>query len=273
MAWKLNIPKILHVYWGTGKIPFIRFLTLYSFKKFNPEWDIWFWYPKFPSRVITWDSRELNYLNNFDDYTSEVNKLKVKNIAVDMTEYGIKNEISEVHKSDFIRYWILMQYGGVYSDMDIIYFKSIENIGVNRARNKNKETFVCIGIYGHSNGFFMASQGSLFFKLMFNLAYQINPYIYQSVGPDLCNANFPTIEGINKVSPAANIGMEAVYYYTGQNVDRLYGEKDLIFHKDSIGCHWYAGSQQSGKFLNSTNGGSKNLPNNIIGNLCRGFLS
>ena len=54
MEWQLNIPKIFHVYWGGGVMPYIRFLTVKSFMKYNPDWEIMFWYPKYPSTHVTW---------------------------------------------------------------------------------------------------------------------------------------------------------------------------------------------------------------------------
>jgi hypothetical protein len=68
------------------------------------------------------------------------------------------------------------------------------------------------------------------------------------------------------------MGMDTVYCYNGQNINKLYQLNDLVFGPNSIGCHWYAGSPISGAFLNNTNGGMKNLPNNIVGKLCRIFL-
>jgi len=266
--WYLKIPKIFHVYWGVGKLPYLRYLTVASFMKYNPDWKVWLWYPKYPSRIVTWGSYELNYRNIWEDWFQRLLKLDIKIIPTDLTEFGMNNSISEVHKSDFLRYYFLGKYGGVYSDMDIVYFKPITNIDVNKRENKNKETFVCISEYGHSNGFFMAVEGSQFFKSMFEIAKRIDLTKYQSNGPDLCNARYPTIESIEEISPVANIGMDAVYYYNGQNVNKLYQLKDLLFSENSIGCHWYAGSPLSGAFLNSTNGGLINLPNNIIGRLC-----
>jgi hypothetical protein len=269
MVWYLKVPKIFHVYWGVGKLPYLRYLTVASFMKYNPEWEVWLWYPKYPSRIVTWGSHELNYRNIWDDWFQKLLKLDIKLMSVDLTEFKQTNEISEVHKSDFLRYYFLSKYGGVYSDMDIVYFKPIINLEINRRKNKNKETFVCISDYGHSNGFFMAAEGSAFFKSMFELAKHVELNKYQSNGPNLCNLNYPTIESIEKISPVEDIRMNAVYYYDAQHINSLYQKTELIFHPNSIGCHWYAGSVLSGIFLNNTNGGLTNLPNNIIGNLCR----
>ena len=273
--WKLTqIPKKLHLFWSGGSLPYLRYLTAYTFKKLNPDWEINLWTSQIRFKTRTWNTHELNYAETWEDWTDKFYKLCDNIYAVDFkSEFGIENHISEVHKSDLLRYWFLNKEGGVYSDTDIFYFRPITTLEVNNGKNRLKETFVCISIYGHSNGFFMAAKGSDFFKYMFAQAKMCDLKNYQSNGPDLCNRLFPDIESIAEISPVADIGMDAVYFYNARNIDRIYKENRPMFHANSIGCHWYAGHPLSGNFLNNTNGGLKNLPDNIIGKLCSGFLS
>ena len=266
--WNLNIPQKIHFYWS-GKMPYLRYLSALSFKRLNPGWKIVIWTSQVKSRLRTWQSSELYYEQNWDDWTDKFYDLCDEFYAVDFKELGVGNDISEVHKSDLLRYWLLNKYGGVYSDTDIIYFKPITKLSVNSKENRDIETFVCICNYGHSNGFFMASEGSVFFGRMFNEAREVNLVRYQSIGPDLSNKLFPTIESINEFSPAVDIGMDSIYFYNAQHIDEIYRKKDLKFPAGVIGTHWYAGHPLSGTFLNSTNGGLKNLPDNIIGRLCK----
>lgn len=269
--WYLNIPKEINFYWS-GKMPYLRYLSALSFKRLNPEWKITLWTSEIKSQIRTWQTRELNYAQNWDDWSDRFFDLCDNVFPIDFEEFGVSNDISEVHKSDLLRYWILNHHGGVYSDTDIVFFNPIVSLSVNSKENRAVETFVCISGYGHSNGFFMATAGSGFFGRMFDEARKVKLIKYQSNGPDLCNRLFPTIDSINKLSPAMNIGMDAVYYYNGQHVDEIYRHKELRFPKWSIGIHWYAGNPLSGSFLNNTNGGLKNLPDNIIGQLCRTSL-
>lgn len=269
MKWFLNVPKKLHLFWSGGKLPYLRYLTAYTFKKLNPEWEINLWTSQFKFRTRTWNTGELNYPETWEDWTDKLYRICDNIYAVDFkSEFGIENNISEVHKSDLLRYWFLNKEGGVYSDTDIIYFRPITALEVNNKQNRLVETYVCISIYGHSNGFFMSVKDSEFFGDMFEQAKRCELTKYQSNGPDLCNRLFPTLESINKISPAVDIGMNAVYYYNAQYIERLYREKEPMFHANSIGCHWYAGHPLSGNFLNNTNGGLKNLPDNIMGKLC-----
>ena len=270
MSWHLNVPKILHVYWSADPMYYLRYMTVKSFIEQNPDWKVMLWLPKHPYKVVTWNTIELNYKKDIKtDYFPELLKLDIEVHYVDMEDYGVSNEISEVHKSDYLRYWVLYQYGGVYSDFDILYFKPIEHLKVNVIENADVETFVCISPrYGHSAGFYMASEGSLYFHHMhFKAKESIDSADYQSVGPNLVNKLFPTLESIAKVSNVQEIGMEAVYAHDGQHIPDLYSGVSSRFTENSIGCHWYAGHPLSGVFLNKTNGGLENLPNNIISNL------
>ena len=80
------------------------------------------------TETISWTSHEqkLKYTENC--YLSELKRIKNLIIRkVDFNKIGFYNEASEVIKSDYFRYHILQKYGGVWSDMDIMYTNSIEN--------------------------------------------------------------------------------------------------------------------------------------------------
>lgn len=272
MKWYLNIPKKIHFYWSGGKLPYLRYLTVKTFKELNPTWQINLWTSQFKSKVRTWNSHELNYKETWEDWTDKLYRICDNIYAVDIKTWGISNEISEVHKSDLLRYWILHRYGGVYSDTDIFYFKPMINLEVNIEENYKAEAFVCISNYGHSNGFFMASKGSKFFRYLFEQAKRCDLTKYQSNGPDLCNKLFPTLGSITEHYIVVNISMEAVYFYDGQHIQKIFNDSECLFPAKAIGCHWYAGHPMAGRFLSYTNGGLTHLPNNLIGNLCKSLL-
>ena len=39
------IPKIAHFYWGNEILPFLRYITIYSFSILNPDWEIKLYLP------------------------------------------------------------------------------------------------------------------------------------------------------------------------------------------------------------------------------------
>lgn len=265
--WYLT-PKILHVFWGMGRLPYLRYMTVVSFMRLNPDWEVWLWYSEYPSKVVTWKTREMQYSVECDDYLPRLMELPIRKVPLDFDKYGFRNDASEVHKSDYIRYYAMREAGGVYSDMDILYFRPITDLAVNMPNNFNVGVFVCISSYGHSNGFFMSKKGAAFFDRLCQLSSDgYDPDEYQCLGPDLCNKNFPTLKSIFPLSSAMDFGMDAVYAHDGQHIRDIYNSNHPRFTKNSIGIHWYGGHPLAGAFLNATNGGLTNLPNNIIGNL------
>jgi mannosyltransferase OCH1-like enzyme len=197
-------------------------------------------------------------------------RLPIKTTAVDFDKIGFKNTATEVHKSDFLRLYLLTTFGGVWSDMDIIYFKSITNLSVNVIENQNKETFVCSSAYGHSIGFLMSQPGSKFFQyLLDTIKSRPMPSQYQAIGPTLYNENFRNIETINLLSPAINLDMDVVYSHNAGSIPDFLNNVSPRFTNGSIGSHWYAGHSQWSDFIKTTNGGLINLSNNLIGNIIR----
>jgi mannosyltransferase OCH1-like enzyme len=272
--WHLSVPKILHVYWGGERMPFIRYMTIKSFMDQNPDWQVMFWYPKHLFVKLTWDTFELKYDVTCDDYLPELMKLPIKKGAIDFVDFGYKNNIPESYKSDFIRDNMLYIFGGAWADSDVLFFKPMTALEVNKPENKGRETFVCIGSYGHSNGFLMGTKNNAFFGRMSSLIInEYNPADYQSTGPSFYNKHYPTIESINKISSVVNMKMDVVYAHNAGSIAELLNGTSPRFTSGSIGCHWYAGHPLWGKFMKDTNGGKINLPNNIIGNLLKNAIN
>lgn len=271
MEWHLNIPKILHVYWGGEKLSYIRFLTVKTFIKHNPDWKVIFLYPKQYTKTTSWFTYEnKDTLSKYTDLMPELKKLPVEFQEVDMNMYHISNNISEVHKSDFIRLIQLSQIGGLWSDMDIIYIKPMNEFYLNLPENKDVETFICNNEYGHSIGFMMSSKENKFFESLSNLALgEYEPHFYQTLGARLYNKHFSTMEAIYRLSSAINISMDVVYpSRAGDEADLLKANSIRVTNK-TLGIHWFAGHPQWNNFLLATDGGLNAIPNSIIGNLIR----
>jgi mannosyltransferase OCH1-like enzyme len=268
MSWHLKVPKILHVYWGGQVLPYIRFMTVKTFMQLNPDWKIMLWLPKTQDSTINWKTKELKYKADCKDYFQELLNLPIERNYVDFDEYGFTDVVSEVHKSDFLRYCKLYEIGGVWSDMDIVYFKSITALEVNNQYNRNKETFVCIGRYGHSNGFLMSARKSKFFDVMIDLSFkEYDKENYQGIGTHMFNKYYRKQTLIEKISSVANIGMGAVYSHDANHIHELLDGSLPRFNDRAIGVHWYAAHPIWEDFLKETNGGLINLGDNIIGNI------
>ena len=270
--WHLKVPKTLHVYYGGEKLPYIRMLTVKSFLFHNPDWKVVVWVPKDVGSLRTWKSRELNYPVLCEDCTPELMGLDIERREFDATKFGFPSSMAEVHKSDFLRLFLLATEGGVWSDMDIIYFKPMTSLAVNTIANKDKETFVCISHYGHSAGFLMSAPDSRYYEILTSLARtSYNPDLYQGIGATMFNEHFPKFSDVEAVSPSANIDMDAVYAHDAMKIPDILNGTPSRFTDASIGIHWYAGHPLWGKFIKDTNGGKGDLEDNIIGNVLRAW--
>lgn len=93
------IPKIIHYCWfGRGPLPELAQKCIASWKKYLPDYEIKEW-------------NEDNFDVNIIPYTTEAYKAK---------KYAFV--------SDYARFWILYQYGGIYFDTDVEVIRPIDDI-------------------------------------------------------------------------------------------------------------------------------------------------
>ena len=93
------IPKIIHYCWfGRGPLPELAQKCIASWKKYLPDYEIKEW-------------NEDNFDVNIIPYTAEAYKTK---------KYAFV--------SDYARFWILYQYGGIYFDTDVEVIRPIDDI-------------------------------------------------------------------------------------------------------------------------------------------------
>ena len=275
--WHLTkIPKVMHVYFG-GRMPWIRYLTIATFKKHNPDWRVKFYYPDVINPLKTWGTSEHKYEDGYEDFGHLAKTAADEAIMIDTGKMFGAN-ISEVHKSDYLRWHLLSTEGGLWSDMDIVYFKPMSNVSFNTSGNAYIDTCICMNHYGHSVGFLLSSPSNLFFseiKKRSNISQAGESYQY--MGATLCNRILPVDGKKEKVrrprhrprhykppekiweltSNMFNMPMDIVYSYDAERMNSLFTKEDKSrFSQNSIGCHWYAGSAFAGVFLNRTNGGT-----------------
>ena len=93
------IPKVIHYCWfGRNPLPESAVKCIDSWRKFMPDYEIKEW-------------NEDNFDVNAIPYTAE---------AYQMKKYAFV--------SDYARFWILYQYGGLYFDTDVELIKPIDDI-------------------------------------------------------------------------------------------------------------------------------------------------
>src|SRR5690348_15696440 len=121
-------PKIMHMYWNGSPMSFLQYLTIASFKKHNPKWKVWLWMPKVPNLTPPeWKSGEQADPYMGKDYLEKA-KAESEVKIIDFSTLGIPDELPETQKSDFFRWYLLYEYGGAWSDSDVLYIRSMDKL-------------------------------------------------------------------------------------------------------------------------------------------------
>jgi len=276
MSWRLKVPKIMHVYWGGNKpLSFMRYLTILSFSKYNPDWEIRCYTPTNPIKEEAWTGGEQkNHLYGGHDHLKDAAALEnVSIIRKDFSDIGIPGALSEVHRSDLLRLYLLSEYGGLWSDMDILYINSMNNIFYNSVLSdkiniehkvQENDVYVCYDVFKHyhSIGFLMArkEEDFSFFREVFKMGLSMQgSKEYQGYGRFLLEKYFRYTPDYTKKFKethnirVANISQQVVYHINSFAIKRLYSGPPLNLTASSIGIHWYAGSKISAVYDNVLN--------------------
>lgn len=247
-------------------MPFLCFMTAFSFRKLNPDWIIKIYSPVLRTTKKAWITNEQkieyegkNYFHNLKDLENCVF------ITFDFETIGVSNEISEVQKSDFLRWHILSTEGGIWSDFDIIYFRSINEINMTNqivtTKNKEIDFSVCYDFnnpseYKYSIGFLIAKKECQFYKKILKLTKEnFNEIDYQGAGSSIFNYKYPSLTKLylsEKESNIWNTSMDILYAYDSCKIEYIYKSDDLrYFTSNSIGLHWYYGCHITKKYINN----------------------
>jgi hypothetical protein len=274
-----KIPKIAHFYWGNDTISFFRYLTVYSFKKFNPDWVIKLYYPKIKYQgEKTWHTQEHSQKFTGTNYIDRLFSMGIEKIEIDFNNYGMDNYMPETFKADFLRWYLLSTSGGLWSDFDIIYFRPMDNFYLNSPANKHLDTLICLnsdssGTY-HSIGFLLGSVNNPYYRFVNSQTYgMLKKGDYQSIGSGILNHYFSNMLLIQQRFPALNVGnisADVVYPINFTMVPYIFHTPYMQYLTErSIGLHWFAGHPEAGKFENLIDENTHVGYNNIISQIIR----
>ena len=276
--WHLKkVPKVAHFYWGSDSMSFLRFMSLKSFKEMNPDWSVVLYVPKDLENDSFWrDESHKCDLSGYNgkDYFDEIKNLPIKVVEVDFSKmFPKQKQISEVHKSDFIRWYLLHHQGGVWCDMDILFMKPMADMSINTHENVAMDCSINISKdHGSRIGLMLSSKcNNPFFGEMMDLSKKVlsdpkygegNLY-YQSVGAYMVNSFIQTSPFINydaltdrkirmqfknsegDMYPVFchNFSCGEFYLYDHAHIDKIFNQNCYEeVYKESIGIHWYGGS-------------------------------
>lgn len=248
---KFNYPKIFHTYWDGSTMSYLTYLTYVTFLKYHPDWNVIVHIPKQRYEKITWNTNEHKVKYTGTDYFNKIldNDCIVKNY-VNFEKIGFYNNVSEVIKSDYLRYYMLYKFGGVWSDNDIIYTASIED-----KINYNNENilFKCShteGSFYYPIGFFCCKRNSGFFKYLIESSKKyFNVNSYQCIGALMID---DLIEK-NEIDISNSIFLDNTYYlpFHFNQLDKIFILENSNLHTNTFGVHWFNGAKESKIYQNT----------------------
>lgn len=161
--WHLDrIPKIAYFYWGTEIFPWVRYLTLETFKKHHPDWDM---------RLYV--KPVLDVYPGTDPEPTKKQWQKVKDLGIPIIEFDLEKELGVDFPlkyitiyADIFRYVLLKATGGFYVDMDNLFFRALGDAPFNNPNNFYNDVMMLPPPYHH---FVMGVQGASFFQKILDL--------------------------------------------------------------------------------------------------------
>jgi hypothetical protein len=252
-----EIPKTAYFYWGAKVLPYLRYMSLYSFHKYNPSWKIVLFIPSKLGNNKTWKTFENKEEINTIDYFNRLKDFNVEVRNFDMESIGFSNDLPEVMKSDVIRLHLLSTVGGLWSDSDIIYFRLI-NKTLTMDENKayfcyrrggvSQEDIPKNGCLYHSIGFLLSPPNNMHFAKLFREAKKIvNTEEYQNFGS-------PFYDEVIDMGSKDIFNIDIDMVYPSRAVPGMWTQVSRSYinqiRRITIGWHFYGGHPVSGKYQN-----------------------
>jgi hypothetical protein len=261
MKWSLyKIPKILYMYWGRNKpLSYMRLLTVLSFVKLNPDWQVHIYYPAESVVEEPWRTQEQKINAPTEDYFKELSFIPGVTLLTAIFP-DIIESMAEVHRSDYLR-WTLLAKGGVWSDFDILFIRPMECLPFNDDYHKDIDVVTCYCRSRNNEwnaiGFLLggAELKYSFFREIANRTLLIRGVSdYQFMGRLLMDEYFKfstdLVEILWQQLRIRVHNMPTCCVYPTYKPELYYRSKEFFFENETIGLHWFAGSAISGHYEN-----------------------
>jgi len=259
------IPKIYHCYFG-GPLHYLHYLSIWSFRKFNPDYDIRVYRPV--TRSMNFETADGNYpeLNVGNCWDRLLEEVECQVQFVNFERIGFYNGANEIHKSDYLRLYLLSTVGGIWADTDILWYKPFPEIP-----EQIEAMFSAHGDIGHSIGLLGANQDNAIYKqLLLTARNGYHQSYYQCMGSTSFNRIVGPLEQRRFKQQIYNIPNEWIYWVMDyHNSSAVVWCNNIQPPEDSIGLHWYAGDAMSRLGKNVDENYAKD---NLMGNVIRRIL-
>ena len=269
------LKKKMHFYWGNDNMSFLRYMSIHSFAKLNPNWEtilIRHRKPFVPKRH-EWNERPdfLHFKGEDCTYMLDGLDITTRYLEDDYPDLA-EIKIPELHMGDLLQWRVLSEIGGVFSDTDVIFFKPMDHM---------KFQDIDVGLVefwgnpkpGYIPTTFMLGQPNTFFKKMCSdtLKYG-NVGIWEGFGTNIIRRSFSGMDEIEDAFPSLNVTkLPSNIVFPFAETERMFVEyANLMFYQNvdmpngSISIHWYGSGEISQQFNNKiTKGNYKKYDNTI----------
>lgn len=269
-----TVPKKAFFYWGNHTMSWLRYMTLYSFRKFNPDWEMELHVSDIDIKNKYWKGNERQ---DFHSYAGKNWLPEVEKLGVTFKECPVFVEgAGPSHNSNFFKWNELATNGGIYSDMDILYIKPIEEYyqkikgfqtGLSYFTGKNSKRYSNFNGY-FSIGFMFSAGSNKFFKDVLDSAMTTyNLSNYQGAGVEPLYKMLGNTKGIDKYREGMHfIPMKVVYPYRSNQQKYFFQvvNNHQIHGGLTVGIHWYAGHAMAQAFNKSVSPETLNSQSNTM---------
>jgi hypothetical protein len=227
-------------------------MTVKTFAMLNPDWRVKVWTPQKAGAPVPWKTKEHVHCSwEGEDWLLRVTEAGEN---VELLEAPLQDfpGLSEVHRSDLLRWRLLHTIGGFWSDFDIVYFRSMSDLQV----DMTADALLCWGETEELKdwqaiGFLAGTPGCKLFREMeqVGLALSRAPKLaYQDLGTDLLKRYALPGEKSAIGTKIGQISQYAVYPFKsvkGQMSALWNHNKELDLRKTTIGIHWFAAQRMA----------------------------
>lgn len=250
----MTLPKRAYFYWGNEAMSFLRYMTFYTFRAHNPDWEMILVKRKQPLGKVKYDWAETQdfMLDELQDFSHGLDRLdiKIEYLEEEYPEIAVL-DISDVHTSDILAWYILARKGGIVADTDIIFTRPF-----NYDRFKHTEFgIVCFEGWPKPNYMpvsFMISQPNRIHEKIYQASLKnVDKDVYESAGTICIEKSVGTFKNICwdhqdvciKRLPDKIVFPFAKDYEWGYYSGLAFHQNNYpTLHEDCIGIHWYAGA-------------------------------
>lgn len=254
-----EIPRRMSFFW-TGPMSWLRNMTLRTFVRHNPGWEVRLYFSEAPPALKTWksdmdDDHEYTGL----DYQAKVPQAVIRYPAV------LPWPMSAAQACDWFQWRLLATDGGWFSDMDIIWIRPMDAV-IKEAKTADavfclESGMMAIGLVGAKPGcklFNDLAMSQEVEKRACDYQYYGTDWVYRFAGirPPLDPKTCPgeqalrrlrqhysnTGPGFNQV--IADLPSQTVYPLGWRQIDQLW-KADRPVDPRAIGLHWFGGHRLS----------------------------